>query len=128
MPGLLFPAYQKLYSALVNLERFDKEADFFDNISCLDNFFSEYRNVTFVLQSQLAHTGYFQIYEKNRDAFLVDHWFVEKRNETTKEQPFRLVKKILITVYFPSQKFATLEREFTAENYVALETLFPELE
>lgn len=42
MPGLLYPAYQKFYSAISCLERFRKEQDFFENISCLDTFFSEY--------------------------------------------------------------------------------------
>ena len=30
MSGLLYPAYQKFYSALSNLERFNKESNFFD--------------------------------------------------------------------------------------------------
>ena len=41
MPGLLYPAYQKFYSAISCLERFRKEQDFFENISCLDTFFSD---------------------------------------------------------------------------------------
>ena len=41
MAGLLYPAYQKFYSALSCLERFEKEQNFFDNISSLDNFFAE---------------------------------------------------------------------------------------
>lgn len=82
MPGLLLSAYQKLYSALSNLERFDKEANFFDNISAIDNFFNEYRNITFVMQASLKHTDFFGAYERNRDLYLTDHWFVEKRNET----------------------------------------------
>lgn len=45
--NLLVPAAQKLYSALSSLERFSKHNDFFDNISSLDSFLSEYRNVTF---------------------------------------------------------------------------------
>ena len=49
------------------LERFDKETEFFDNISSLDNFFAEYRNITFVIQAALKHTDYFSIYEKNHD-------------------------------------------------------------
>ena len=48
--NLLVPAAQKLYSALSSLERFSKHNDFFDNISSLDSFLSEYRNVTFVIQ------------------------------------------------------------------------------
>lgn len=42
MSDYLFPALQKYYSALNSLERFNKEANFFDNISALDSFFSEY--------------------------------------------------------------------------------------
>ena len=84
MPGLLFSAYQKFYSALSHLERFDKESNFFDNISAIDSFFNEYRNVTFVMQESLSHTEFFSAYEKNRDLFLTDHWFVKKRNETIK--------------------------------------------
>ena len=92
MAGLLFPAFQKFYSALSNLERFNQEANFFDNISCIDSFFSEYRNITFTIQNSLKHTDYFSIYEKNRDKYLTDHWFVEKRNETIKQKSFQLVK------------------------------------
>ena len=56
MAGLLYSAYQKFYSALINFDRFDKEGDFFSNISCLDAFFSEYRNITFAMQASLKHT------------------------------------------------------------------------
>ena len=127
MPELLYPAYQKLYSALCNLERFDKESNFFDNISSLDGFFSEYRNITFVLQAQLKHTGHNAAYERNRDRYLKDHWFVEKRNETTKEQSFQLVKEIQLTVYLPHLEVAVLNKEFSVENDKPLESLLSEL-
>lgn len=51
MAGLMYPAYQKYYSAICNLKRFGIEKNFFDNISSLDNFFSEYRSVTMVMQN-----------------------------------------------------------------------------
>ena len=35
MSDYLFPALQKYYSALNSLERFNKEANFFDNISAV---------------------------------------------------------------------------------------------
>ncbi len=123
MPGLLYPAYQKFYSALRNLVRFDKEADFFDNITCLDGFFSEYRNVTFVIQSQLKHTNHFNLYEQARDTYLKDHWFVEKRNETIKQAPFRLVKSIRLTTYSPSNEIVVSEHDFTVEDDVPLNSL-----
>ena len=127
MPGLLYPAYQKFYNALSNLERFNKEANFFDNISCLDNFFSEYRSITFVMQKSLKHTEYFEVYEKNRDIFLTDHWFVVKRNETEKQQPFQLVKDIIITTYLPYHGFQIGEATFTVENDISLRTLYDDI-
>ncbi len=127
MQGLLFPAYQKFYSALSSLERFRKEANFFDNISCLDTFFSEYRNVTFVIQSQLKHTEYFEKYERHRDEYLNDHWFVEKRNEVTKQQPFCFQKRINFSVYTPSEKIAIMEKQFTLEDDVPFDSLKDEI-
>lgn len=127
MAGLLYPAFQKLYSALSSLDRFDKEANFFDNIACIDNFFAEYRNVTFAIQAQIKHTKHFAAYERLRDQYLVDHWFVDKRNETTKQQPFRLVKCLRLDIYFPDQGFPLFEKEFSVENDTPLESLYPNL-
>lgn len=123
MPGLLFPAYQKFYSAISCLERFEKEQNFFDNISCLDNFFAEYRNITFAIQAALKHTNFFSVYEENRDKYLTDHWFVEKRNETTKQKPFLLVKKIDITIYFPDDSIALCTQSFTVEDDIPMDSL-----
>lgn len=127
MPGLLFPAYQKLYSALIHLERFDKESNFFDNISAIDNFFNEYRNITFVMQESLKHTEYFCAYEKNRDQFLTDHWFVEKRNKTIKQKPFELIKELLITLYLPFGGFTISEKKYSVADDEQLESVFAEL-
>ena len=123
MAGLLFPAFQKFYSALSNIERFNKEKSFFDNISSLDNFFSEYRNITFVIQKSLAHTPYEDIYIECRDKYLIDRWFVEKRNETIKQQPFRLTKHINTTVYFPSIGFSVDSQTYTVDNDTSLDML-----
>lgn len=127
MPGILYPAYQKLYSALSSLDRFNKESDFFDNISCLDHFFSEYRNVTFAIQKAVNGTDKESIYIKNRDTFLTDHWFIDKRNETTKQQPFRLVKTITITFYFPYHGFTVGEKEYTVENDEPIEKIYDDI-
>lgn len=127
MPGLLFSAYQKLYSALSHLERFDKESNFFDNISAIDSFFNEYRNVTFVMQESLSHTEFFSAYEKNRDLFLTDHWFVKKRNETIKQKPFELIKDIMITLYLPFGGITVSQKKYSIENDEPLETIFDDL-
>jgi len=127
MPGLLFPAYQKFYSALSNLERFDKEANFFDNISAIDAFFTEYRNITFVMQAALKHTEFFAAYEKNRDHYLTDHWFVEKRNETIKQKPFELIKEVKITLYLPFGGFTFSEKKYSVEKDAPLESIFSDI-
>lgn len=123
MAGLLYPAYQKFYSALSCLERFEKEQNFFDNISSLDNFFAEYRNITFAIQAALKHTEYFSSYEKYRNQYLTDHWFVEKRNETTKQKPFQLVKKIDVTIYFPNESVPLFTKSFTVEDDMPMDSL-----
>lgn len=127
MPGLLFPAYQKLYSALSHLERFNKESNFFDNISAIDSFFNEYRNITFVMQASLKHTEYYGAYEKNRDKYLTDHWFIEKRNETIKQKPFDLIKEVIITLYLPFGGFTVSEKKYSVRTDELLETVFTEI-
>ena len=101
---LLLTAYQKLYSALRSLERFNKGQDLFDNIACIDNFISEFRNVTFVLQKSLAHTDYMPTYERLREQYLKNpqcSWLVNKRNEVLKENPFSLEKQLILRIYLP---------------------------
>lgn len=117
--NLLVPAAQKLYSALSSLERFSKYNNFYDNISSLDNFLSEYRNVTFVIQKSLAHTNLLHFYEETRDEFLsgdLGKWFIEKRNEVLKEHPFNLQKEVIITIYDSLSTLKIASKTFTAEN------------
>lgn len=117
--GLLYPAFQKFYNALTSLENFEKGKSFFDNISYLDTFFSEYRNVTFVIQKALAHTVFMSDYEKIRNEFLVNDvgkWFINKRNEVLKEHPFELEKRIDITVYSSEATTSISTLVFTIEN------------
>ena len=127
MPGLLYPAYQKLYSALVSLDRFNKEANFFDNISCIDTFFAEYRNVTFVLQKALKHTEFFGVYETNRDRYLTDQWFVKQRNGITKERPFQLIKELKMVVFLPFGGFHLRSQSFSIEDDAPLCSLLDEI-
>lgn len=129
--GLLYSAYHKLYSALSSLEKFEKGTNFFDNISHLDNFFSEYRNVTFMLQKSLAHTQFLKVYEENRQKYLLNDvckWFIEKRNEVLKQQPFDLEKRIRIVVYTTNNNVALPELSFTIENDVEFSTLIDSMQ
>lgn len=119
--GLLYPALHKFYSALSSLEKFEKGSNLFDNISHLDNFFSEYRNITFVLQKSLGKTEFSSVYEQLRDKYLINDvgkWFVDKRNSIVKEQPFDLEKRIMIRIYSGKDIYSLPEFIFTIENDV----------
>lgn len=127
--GLLYPALHKFYSALSSLEKFEKGTNFFDNISYLDNFFSEYRNITFVLQKSLSNTLFMPTYETLRDKYLVNNvgkWFIEKRNEVLKQQPFDLEKRIVINIY-SGQTLSLPELIFTIDNDVEISTIVESL-
>ncbi|NAS12242.1 hypothetical protein [Poritiphilus flavus] len=128
--GLLYPALHKFYSSLSSLEQFEKGTNFFDNISYLDNFFSEYRNITFVLQKSLANTSFLSIYEKLRDKYLVNDvgkWFIEKRNEVLKQQPFNLEKRILISIYSGQNPLSLPELVYTIDNDVEISSIVDSL-
>ena len=127
MAGLLYPAYQKWYSALSALDRFNREASFFNNASCLDVFFSEYRNITFVMQKSLKGTQYWDYYVKNVNKYLVDHWFIDKRNETIKEAPVDINKTLRITIYFSNAEVPFFEKTFSVDNDAPLAMLLQEI-
>lgn len=83
-----------------------------------------------ILQKSLAHTEYKSIYEKNGDKYLLEEigkWFVEKRNEVSKQHPFNLEKRISITLYSPQTSIPLAERIFTIENDVENSTIIESL-
>lgn len=119
MEDLLLPAYQKLYAALQNLERFNKGQDLFENIVCIDSFLSEFRNITFVLQKKLAHTEYLNDYYALRDKHLKNDdcsWLVEKRNEVLKEKPFSLEKSLRLMLFHPNGAGVFATESYTIED------------
>lgn len=119
MEDWLLPAYQKLYAALQSLERFSKGQDLFENIACMDSFLSEFRNITFVLQKSLAHTEFLDAYNSLRDKHLKNvnnSWLKEKRNEVLKENPFRLEKSLILTLYLPNGAGVFPTEAYTIED------------
>ena len=83
-------ALQKFYSALKNLNSFSINNDIIDNISALDCFFSEFRNITFVLQKDFKDNNLGEEYEKLNLKYLKNDnmkWFINKRNSTIKQAP-----------------------------------------
>lgn len=116
MPGLLYPAYQKFYSAIRNLERFEKEGNFFDNISALDGFLTEYRSITFVMQKSLAHTSYISKYHELVNSGIFDSWLNKQRTKSVHQHPTEFIKEIKITVYFPDFELSIGEYVCTLET------------
>ena len=100
--NVIAPALQKYYSALRSLEEFGMKGNLFDDIACLDTFFSEFRNITFVIQKGLDSDTEKEQYETLRNKFLVNNdmkWFIDVRNRTAKERPFQLNKELIIDLY-----------------------------
>lgn len=126
MPGLLYPAYQKFYSAICSLKRFSTENNFFDNISSLDTFFSEYRSTTLVMQKSLAHTPHLETYEKV-SAGIWDAFFNTQRVKAVHTHPVEFTKGIDIKVYFPNTSMDVTSQQFTVENDIPLSSLIEEL-
>ena len=115
MTSLLYPAYQKYYSALRSLQAFSAESSFFDNIASLDGFFSEYRSVTLVLQASLAHTQYKEVYER----FPKESWdpfFNEQRVKSVHRHPIEFSKTIKIDLYYPDGSADLVEKKFSVDD------------
>lgn len=130
MSGMLYPAMQKLYSALNSLDKFSKENNFFDNVSSLDAFFSEFRSITLVLQQSLAHTDFKKDYEELRYKYLINDsckWLNETRVSTVHKKPFELTKEIKISNYLPEKGFDVCNHKFTVENDVELSSFLDEI-
>jgi len=111
--SLLAPALQTFYSALKGLERFSTENSFFDNTSSIDTFLSEFRSVTFALQTSLGTKDH-PDYIKNRDAILAKDpiilkWLNDQRVTIIHQHPFNL-KKILRVVVYDSGKAVVFKK------------------
>lgn len=126
MAGLLYPAYQKFYSALCNLKRFEKEQNFFDNISSLDNFFSEFRSITLVLQKSLSHTPYIDYYNELVKGYF-DPWLNAQRVKAVHTHPVEIIKQLDISIYFPNGSMDIYSDNFTVENDIALSSINDDL-
>ena len=115
---ILLPALQKYYSALKSLNEFGFGDNFFDDVASLDTFFSEFRNITFVIQKGLKTEENKEKYTKLRDAMLYGDtlkWFIESRNKTIKEKPFPLKKGLVINVYLPHETIRLNQDNLTVD-------------
>lgn len=112
-------ALQKFYSALKNLNSFSVNNDIIDNISALDCFFSEFRNITFVLQKDFADNNLREKYEELCLKYLQNDdmkWFITKRNEISKKSPINLEKNMIIEIYLPNDRLTIEDNSLKINN------------
>ena len=106
MTDIIYPILQKYYNALNSLNSLNIVKNIFESIPLIDNFFAEFRNITFVMQKSFNTKELKEYYTTKRKEFLNDNnlrWFIDKRNETVKEYPFKLEKEILVYAYLPDR-------------------------
>ncbi len=95
--------YQKFYSAVKALSNISMNSNFCDNISYIDNFLNEFRNITFMIQKKFSSDNEKKIYENLCNKYFTDDKILKilknLRNEIEKENPFDLVVNIECTAY-----------------------------
>ena len=95
--------YQKFYSAVKALSNISLNSNFCDNISYIDNFLNEFRNITFMIQKNFNSDKEKKTYEELRNKYFLDDEVLKTlkilRNEIEKENPFDLVVNIECTAY-----------------------------
>lgn len=126
MPDIIYPMLQKYYNALNSLNSLSIAKDIFESIPLIDNFFAEFRNITFVMQKNFNTQDLKEYYKTKREEFLKDNslrWFIDKRNETVKENSFKLEKEISVYAYLPDFCGKIVDSRLNIDNDIPLETL-----
>jgi len=127
---MIYPILQKYYSALKHTKGLTADNSLFDCISSLDSFFSEFRSITFVMQKQFSGQEEKKFYETLRDRYLTAphmRWFIDKRNETTKQSPFALEKKITVEIYSDGDVLTLKRDAITVEGNTSTDEIKGEL-
>ncbi len=126
MPDIIYPMLQKYYNALNSLNSLSIAKDIFESIPAIDNFFAEFRNITFVMQKSFNTNELKEYYRIKQEEFLNDNnlrWFIDKRNETVKEYPFKLEKEISVYAYLSDFCGKIVDSRLNIDNDIPLETL-----
>ena len=126
MADLIYPILQKYYNALNSLKSLNVTKDIFESIPLIDNFFAEFRNITFVMQKSFNTMELKEYYRIKQEEFLNNNslrWFIYKRNETVKENPFKLEKEVEVYAYLPDFCGKIIDSRLSIDNDIPLETL-----
>lgn len=127
---LMYPAIQKFYNALNIINQIDSKKYIFETIPQIDSFFSEMRNITFVMQKSFNTPELDIVYEREIDKFLnseVMKWFNGIRIETTHKHPFKLEKALDIEFYLPNFSTDTAHIRLTIDNDSNFDDLYKKL-
>ena len=126
MPDIIYPMLQKYYNALNSLNALNITKNIFESIPLIDNFFAEFRNITFVMQKSFNTKELKEYYRIKQEELLNDNslrWFINKRNETVKENPFKLEKEVSVYAYLPDFCGKIVDSRLNIDNDIPLETL-----
>ena len=118
--GLMFTAYQKFFSALNCINQFRTENNSFMNVSYLDSFFSEFRNITFVMQKSIPGGADNPIYKEKKELYFSSEtmkWFIQKRDQVIHKYPVSLLRLFQIEVYGPSSYLRKETYFYDDEDY-----------
>lgn len=124
--------YQKFYSSLKNLDSISINNVFFDNISCFDSFFSEFRSITFTLQSSFKHNEKaMHQYDLLKDKYLLSDnmkWCNDTRVDVTHKKPFQLNKIVDVDLYYMDKSRTKIHHKFDlAINDMSLKEITNEI-
>ena len=127
---LIYPALQKFYNALHIIDEISNTKYIFETIPQIDSFFSEMRNITFVLQKSFNTPELKTAYEQEKDKFLnneIMKWFNKTRTETIHEHPFQLEKALDVEFYLPNFSIKTTHIRLTIDNDFNFDDLYKKL-
>lgn len=127
---LMYPALQKFYNALTIVNQIDSRKYIFETIPQIDSFFSEMRNITFVMQESFNSSELKKVYEQEREKFLnneVMKWFNQTRVETIHKHPFKLEKALYVEFYLPNFSTKTTLDKLTINNDLNFSDLYKKL-
>lgn len=90
MADLIYPILQKYYNALNSLKSLNVTKDIFESIPLIDNFFAEFRNITFVMQKSFNTMELKEYYRIKQEEFLNNNslrWLLIKETKPLKKIP-----------------------------------------
>lgn len=120
MNCVMYPIYQKYYNSLQQLIKVDTNINLLQNIVYIDAFLQEFQTILNVARKSIKPIIGKKNYEALWDAHFKDKpvikYLVIKRDETTHEKPFPLIKHVVIDASTAMGSVNIIDRTFSIEN------------